>query len=216
MNRKLHVLIADDHAIIRLGIRQALLHEFDADFAEAGDARETLELARTTPFDLVLLDITMPGRSGLDVLTELKTALPNAPVLVVSMHAEEQYAMRAIRQGAAGYITKSQLAGELVAAVRKVLDGRRYISEALGERMAATIAGDSGTAGVEELSTREFEVLRLIATGRSGKEIAADLSISYKTVSTYRTRILQKLNLRTNHELVEFARREKLTEESSL
>lgn len=211
--RKLRFLIVDDHAVIRLGIEQALRLEFDAEFTHAGNAREAIERIQAQPFDLTLLDITMPGRSGVDAIVDLKNAQPAMPILVVSMHGEEQYATRVLRAGGSGYITKSQLTDELVAAVRKVLAGRTYISEALGERLAAGLSS-ARKPGHEGLSAREFEVLRMIASGRSGKEIAADLSISYKTVSTYRTRVLEKLNLRTNLELAEYVRRERLSEVS--
>ena len=214
--QRLQILIADDHAIIRLGLRQALSLDVSADYTEAKDAREALEYARAKPFDLILLDITMPGRSGLDTIADLKLAQPKTPILVVSMHAEEQYAVRVLRAGASGYITKSQLASELVTAVQKILTGRTYVSEAVADRLVANIGLPGTAVGHDSLSAREFEVLRMIAAGRSGKEIAADLNISFKTVSTYRTRILQKLNLQTNHQLTEYARHHGLTEESDL
>ena len=218
MGERLQILVVDDHAIIRLGIQLALQHHFDARIVEAKNAQEALERARATRFDLILLDITMPGRSGLDVLPELRLAQPESPILVMTMHAETQFAERVLRAGGAGYIMKSALADELVSAVRKVLSGHRYVSEALGERLASIVSGGAGvTRGSHEaLSAREFEVLRMIAHGKSGKEIAGELSLSYKTVSTYRTRILQKLNLRTNHDLTSYARREGLSEEAGL
>ena len=214
---ELRFLIADDHSIIRLGLRLALLEQYPAArFAEATNAHEALEHARTTSFDAILLDITMPDRSGLDILLDMKSAQPDTPILVVSMHGEEQFALRALRAGASGYINKSELADEVVNAVRKVLAGRRYVSETLAERLAAEATGTASNASHEALSAREFEVLRMIANGRSGKEIAGALALSYKTVSTYRARILQKLHLQTNYDLIEYARREGLTEESGL
>ena len=214
---EMRFLITDDHSIIRLGLRQALLEQYPtALFAEAPNAFEALEHARTAPFDAILLDITMPDRSGLDILADLKSAQPDTPILVISMHGEEQFALRALRAGASGYINKSELADEVVTAVRKMLAGRRYVSATLAERLAADAAGSASNASHEALSAREFEVLRMIANGRSGKEIASALSLSYKTVSTYRARILQKLHLQTNFDLVEYARREGLTEESGL
>ena len=211
------ILVVDDHAVIRLGIQLALQQHFPARIVEASNAQEALELARATRFDLILLDITMPGRSGLDVLPELRLAQPECPILVMSMHGEEQFAERVLRAGGAGYIMKSELADELVSAVTKVLSGHRYISEALAEQLANRVSDGTGWKHTshEQLSAREFEVLRMIARGRSGKEIAAELSLSYKTVSTYRTRILQKLGLRTNHDLVDYARREGLNIDSS-
>lgn len=209
MAERLQILVVDDHAIIRLGIQLALQPHFPARIVEAKDAQEALGLVRATRFDLILLDITMPGRSGLDVLPELRSAQPESPILVMTMHGEEQFAERVLRAGGAGYIMKSELPNELVSAVRKVLGGHRYISEALGERLAMKLRGNAqlGRGSHEELSAREFEVLRMIANGKRGKEIAADLSLSYKTVSTYRTRILLKLDLRTNHDLTLYAER---------
>lgn len=209
MAERLQILVVDDHAIIRLGIQLALQPHFPARIVEAKDAQEALGLVRATRFDLILLDITMPGRSGLDVLPELRSAQPESPILVMTMHGEEQFAERVLRAGGAGYIMKSELPDELVSAVRKVLGGHRYISEALGERLAMKLRGNAqlGRGSHEELSAREFEVLRMIAKGKSGKEIAADLSLSYKTVSTYRTRLLLKLDLRTNHDLTLYAER---------
>lgn len=214
---ELRFLIADDHAVIRLGLQHTLREQYPAAiFAEATTAFEALNHARSTRFDAILLDITMPDRSGLDILADLKAAQPSTPVLVISMHGEEQFAMRALRAGASGYVNKSEVAEEIVTAVRKVLAGRRYVSDTFAERLAADVRGESGRASHEALSAREFEVLRLIAIGKSGKEIAAALSLSYKTVSTYRVRVLQKLHLQTNYDIVEYARRERLTEESNL
>jgi DNA-binding NarL/FixJ family response regulator len=209
---KLQILVVDDHAIIRLGIQLALQQQFPVRIVEASDAIEALELVRATRFNLILLDITMPGRSGLDLLPELRATQPDTPVLVMTMHAEEQFAERVLKAGGAGYIMKSELADELVSAVGKVLAGHRYVSEALGERLAMRLSGRGALerGSFHELSAREFEVLRMIASGKSGKEIASHLSISYKTVSTYRTRLLEKLNLRTNHDLTVYARREGL------
>jgi DNA-binding NarL/FixJ family response regulator len=218
MGERLEILVVDDHSIIRLGIQLALKEQFSSHIVEAKDAKEALELVRARRFDLILLDITMPGRSGLDVLPEMRAAQPESPVLVMTMHAEEQFAERVLRGGAAGYITKSELADELVSAVRKVLAGHRYVSEALAERLAARFSGAGGLerGSHQELSAREFEVLRMIATGKSGKEIAAELSLSYKTVSTYRTRVLEKLDLRTNHDLTGYASRHGLVESGPL
>lgn len=217
MQADLRFLIADDHSIIRLGLRHTLqIHFPGAVFVEAANAAEALAHSRAAQFDAILLDITMPDRSGLDILSDLKTEQPETPVLVISMHGEEQFAPRVLRAGASGYINKSEVADEVVSAVRKVLAGRRYVSAALAERLASQIGKETPATSYEALSAREFEVLRMIAVGRSGKEIAAALSLSYKTVSTYRVRVLQKLNLQTNFDLVEYARREGLTESSAV
>ena len=218
MPDKLQVLVVDDHAVIRLGIELALQQHLASRIVEAGTAQEALELVRHTRFDLILLDITMPGRSGLDVLPEMRVAQPDSPILVMTMHAEEQFAERVLRAGGAGYIMKTELADELVSAVRKVLGGQRYVSESLGQRLATklSVGADAQRGPHEALSAREFEVLRMIAQGKTGKEIAAELSLSYKTVSTYRTRILLKLDLRTNHDLALYARRAGLTGDASL
>lgn len=213
---RLRVLVADDHTAVRLGMRSALETRYTVDLTEAKDARAALEHAAAQQFDLILLDITMPGRSGLDILPDLKIAQSATPILVVSMHAEEQFALRALQAGAAGFINKSALAGELLTAVERVLAGRRYVSESLGERLASDFVRGAPRESHETLSAREFEILRMIASGKSGKEIAADLSLSYKTVSTYRTRMLKKLDLRSNHDLREYALRERLLEESAL
>jgi DNA-binding NarL/FixJ family response regulator len=209
-------LLADDHAIVRGGVRQVLSAMFpEAEFVEVETAGAALQKAREQKLDLILLDVTMPGRSGLDALAELKEAQPRTPILVLSMHGEEQFAMRAFRAGASGYITKSSMPNELLKAVDRVLAGGRYVSETMAEHFAAVFqaAHEPKSAGSQEaLSAREFEVLRMIAAGKSGKDIAADLSLSFKTVSTYRTRLLLKLDLRTNADLVKYALREGLIE----
>jgi len=210
----LRILIVDDHAIVREGVRQILSSAFQADFREAGDARVALEVARRNPLDLILLDVTMPGRSGLDILGELQAAQPNTPILVLSTHGEDQFARRVLRAGGSGYITKASVPNELIRAARKVLTGGRYVSESLAEQLAGVLQRGNSPSGAahESLSAREFEVLRMIALGKSGKEIAAELCVSFKTISTYRTRLLQKLDLRTNAELVQYALREGLIE----
>ena len=212
-NASIHILIVDDHAVVRRGVREMLAEEFsDAVFGDAKTAQEALERAWKVPWDLIILDITMPGRSGLDILKDLKAALPATPVLVQSMHAEAHFAMRVLKGGAAGYLTKESVADELIRAARKVLAGGRYISESLAERLAGVFAADAGRPPHELLSDREFQVLRKLATGESLKEIGAELSLSIKTISTYRTRILAKLELRTNQDLTQFAMREGVIE----
>ena len=209
---RLRILLADDHAIVRAGAKGILGPRFKAaEFAEVQDARETISaVCDNGPWDIILLDITMPGRSGLDLLGDLKAYCPDTPVLVLSAHDEEQFGMHVLRAGAAGYLTKSSMLGELVKAVEKVLAGGRYVSEQFGERLAAVVQGRTPVHPHEALSPRELEVLRMVAEGKSGKEIAGHLSISFKTVSTYRRRLIRKLGVRSNAELVQYAVREGL------
>lgn len=207
------ILLADDHEVVRRGLRQMLAEEFaDASFGEAGSAAETLEHVWREPWDLLLLDINMPGRNGLEVLTELQTLRPGLPVLVLSMSPEAEYAVRALKEGAAGYLGKQTVAGELIAAVRKVLAGGRYITPAVAEQLAADLAAPARAAPHEQLSGRELQVLRMIAMGRSVKEIAAELCLSEKTVFTYRDRLRTKLNLKGDVELARYALRHRLVE----
>jgi DNA-binding NarL/FixJ family response regulator len=205
------ILIADDHAVVRRGVREMLGEEFpDAVFGDATTAQEALDQTWKQPWDLILLDISMPGRSGLDVLRDLKTAQPRTPILVQSMHAEGQFAIRVLKAGAAGYITKDSLPEELIHAVKKVLASRRYVSVSLAEQLAGFLTTEGGRPAHEQLSDREFQVLRMLAAGRSVKEIGAELSLSIKTISTYRTRLLEKLDLRSNAELAIYVEREGL------
>ncbi|MEY2538510.1 MAG: two-component system, NarL family, invasion response regulator UvrY [Verrucomicrobiota bacterium] len=206
----MRILISDDHAVVRKGIRQILAESLNAEFAEAADSRETIELSSKGHWDLILIDINMPGRSGLDVLGDLKAYCPDTPILVVSMHEEEQFAPRVLQAGAAGYINKSSMSKELIKAVKKVLAGGSYVSEKFAEYLAKALRSGTSPGSRETLSAREFEVLRMIAAGKSGKEIAHDLSLSFKTISTYRTRLLHKLDIRSNAELGEYAAREGL------
>jgi DNA-binding NarL/FixJ family response regulator len=206
----MRILISDDHAVVRKGIRQILAESLNAEFAEAADSRETIELSSKGHWDLILIDINMPGRSGLDVLGDLKAYCPDTPILVVSMHEEEQFAPRVLQAGAAGYINKSSMSKELIKAVKKVLAGGSYVSEKFAEYLAKALRSGTSPGSRETLSAREFEVLRMIAAGKSGKEIAHDLSLSFKTISTYRTRLLHKLDIRSNAELGEYAARERL------
>ncbi len=203
---KVRILIADDHAVVRRGLKQVLADEFaDAKFGEAGNAQEALALAAQQRWDVVVTDISMPGRSGLDLLKDLKAMQPKLPVLVLSVHAEDQFAVRVIRAGAAGYLKKDAAPAELAQAVRKVLAGGRYVSAALAEQLASGLQRSGDRAPHELLSDREFEVFRAIASGKAVKEIAAELSLSVKTVSTYRTRVLEKMNLKTNADLMRYA-----------
>jgi DNA-binding NarL/FixJ family response regulator len=205
------ILIADDHAVVRRGVRDLLGEEFSAAvFGDAKTAQEALDQTWKQPWDLILLDISMPGRSGLDVLRDLKAAQPRTPILVQSMHAEGQFAIRVLKAGAAGYITKDSLPEELIRAVKKVLGGGRYVSVSLAEQLAGFITTEGGRPAHEQLSDREFQVLQMLAAGRSVKEIGAELSLSIKTISTYRTRLLEKLELRSNAEVAIYAEREGL------
>jgi two-component system, NarL family, invasion response regulator UvrY len=200
------LLIADDHALIRRGIIQTIADEPDMRVTgEAQDAQHLLDLARTIEWDLAILDINMPGRNGLDALKEVKKEYPTRPVLMLSMHPEEHFAVRAFKAGAAGYLTKESPPEELITAIRKVLTGGRYISPAFTEIIVKELAFGSDRPLYELLSDREYEVLRLLASGRTVSEIAGQLALSVKTVSTYRTRVLEKLNLKNNAELMRYA-----------
>jgi DNA-binding NarL/FixJ family response regulator len=200
------ILIADDHAVVRQGLKQILAAEFkQAVFGEASTGQQALELAWRDNWDVLVLDITMPGQNGLDVLKAIKKTRPRLPVLMLSMHPEDQFAVRLLKIGAAGYMTKESAPAELVGAVKKVISGGRYISPALAEKMAAYLAIDVQTAPHERLSDREFVVLRLIASGKTVSAIAQELSLSVKTVSTYRTRILEKTGMQNSAELTHYA-----------
>ena len=202
----IQVLIADDHAILRRGLKEILMRELEgAVCGEAKDATETLSSIEQRDWDLVILDITMPGRSGLEVLRDLKTARPKLPVLVLSMHPEDQYARRLLKAGASGYMNKEGVPEDLVKAVRKVLAGGRYVSPALAEQLAADLSHDGGQPIHEVLSDREFEVLRMLAAGKTVSQIAEELHLGVTTVSTYRARILEKMNMTTTAELMHYA-----------
>ncbi|HEX3718203.1 MAG TPA: response regulator transcription factor [Verrucomicrobiae bacterium] len=206
------ILLADDHAVVRHGLKQILTDEFKrATFGEARNAQEALDLVWKHDWDVVVLDITMPGRSGLDALREIKKSKPRLPVLVLSMHPENQFAMRVLKTGASGYMTKESAPDELVGAVKKVLAGGRYVSATLGETLAASLSNNQ-RAPQEKLSDREFQVLRLIASGKMATEIAKELSLSVKTISTYRTRILEKMGMKNNAELMHYAIQHRLVE----
>ncbi|HYU16245.1 MAG TPA: response regulator transcription factor [Candidatus Acidoferrum sp.] len=207
------ILLVDDHAVLRRGVRQLLAEDLpDADFGEAPSGSAALEMVRAQTWNLVILDLSMPGRDGLDVLKEARALSPGLPILVLSMHGEEQYAIRALRAGAAGYVTKESAPEELTRAVRKALDGGRYVSPAMAERLAAAVQGSGMRAPHEALSDRELQVFVLLAQGTSVKEIGVALALSEKTISTYRTRILDKMNMRSNAELMRYALRVGLVE----
>ena len=201
--------------MVRHGLKQILAAEFKrADFAEARNAQEALNIVWKEKLDVVVLDITMPGRSGLEVLREIKKSKPRLPVLVLSMHPENQFAVRVLKRGASGYMTKESAPEELVGAIKKVLAGGRYVSPSLAEKLATYVSSDSQKPSQELLSDREFQVLRLIASGKIVSEIAKELSLSVKTISTYRTRILEKMGMRNNAELMRYAMDHQLVESS--
>jgi two-component system invasion response regulator UvrY len=204
----IRVLIADDHAILRRGLKEILVRELEESvFGEAEDAQDVLTRTQSGDWDLLILDITMPGRSGLDVLKDLRTLRPNLPVLVLSMHSEAQYGKRVLRAGASGFMNKASAPEELIKAVRKVLAGGRYVSPALAESLASP-PNDNVQRDVQEaLSHREFEVLRMIALGKTISQISEDLHLSVSTVSTYRARILEKMEMTTTAELMQYALR---------
>jgi DNA-binding NarL/FixJ family response regulator len=205
------VLIADDHAIVRRGLKLILSEEFHSlVMGEARDGQELFEQIHKSEWDIVVLDITMPGRSGLDLLKELKQLKPALGVLVLSMHSEDQFALRAFKAGAAGYMTKENAPEELVKAIKKVLGGGKYVSPALAEKLVFSLDTHTERPVHEALSDREYQVLCMIASGKTVKEIAEELILSVKTISTYRTRILEKLRMRTNAELTHYAVKNKL------
>ena len=207
------ILIADDHTIVRKGLKQILSEGISAvEFAESSNAPETLTLVSSKKFDIVILDLSMPGRSGLDLLKDIRVQSPKLPILVLSMHPEDQYALRVIKAGAMGYMTKDSAPEELVSAVTKILNGGRYVSANLSEQLVSLLQKHQKGAGHESLSDREFQVLELIASGKTVSEVADKLSLSVKTVSTYRTRILEKLHLSTNAELTRYAMQNKIVE----
>jgi len=200
------ILIADDHAILRRGLKEILVRELaDVVCGEAGDAQQVVAQIQKHDWDLVMLDITMPGRSGLDVLKDIKAMHSKLPVLVLSMHPEDQYAKRVLRAGASGYMNKKSAPEELINAIRKLLAGGQYVSAALAEKLALDLKHGGGQCAHEILSSREFEVLRMIASGKTATQIAEDLHLSVNTVSTHRARILAKMHMTTTAELMRYA-----------
>ena len=200
------ILITDDHAIVRRGLRQILSETSDIAVGdEAENAHQLLQLLPKKDYGVLVLDISLPGRSGFDILKQVKTLCPKLPILVHSMHSEEQFAVRALKAGASGYITKECAPEELIRAIRKVHAGGRYVSAALGEKLALGLVEDSGKAPHETLSDREYQVMYLIASGKMSKDIAQELSLSVKTVSTYRARLLEKMKMKTNADLTRYA-----------
>lgn len=207
----IRVLIADDHPILRRGLKDILSRELEGSICgEAGNAQQVLSEVQSQNWNLVILDVTMPGRSGLDILKDLKALRPDLPVLVLSMHPEDQLGRRVLKAGASGYMNKESAPEELIKAVRKVLAGGMYVSPALAERLAVDLHQDSEKPLHETLSNREFEVLRLIASGKTTSEIAEMLHLGAPTVSTYRARIFEKMNMTTTAALIKYAMRHRL------
>ena len=209
----IQLLIADDHAIVRAGLKQIVAEESDITVVgEAADSAEMMTLLRKQTFDLIILDINMPGKSGIEALKEIKTNYPELPVLILSMYSEAQYGLRAIRAGASGFLKKVSAPDELIKAIRMIYNGGKYISQELAEQLAASY--DQSKKGFlhESLSDREYQIMCAIAGGKSADGIAQDLSISVHTVYSYRNRILEKLNLKTNVEITQYAIQHKLIE----
>ena len=206
----LKILTIDDHEVVRRGLKDMFTTE-SATFGEARSGAEAVDLVRKQPWDIAVLDISLGGRSGLEVLGELKQLRPRMPVLILTMHAEEQYAVRAFKAGASGYINKASSGEELRKAILKIIKGGQYVGPSLAEKIVVQLS-QPGKVPHENLSNREFEVLCSIASGQTVKEIAAKLSLSDKTISTYRRRILDKMDMRTNAELTHYAIRNGLVE----
>jgi two-component system, NarL family, invasion response regulator UvrY len=199
------ILIADDHGVVRHGLIQILRDALpEADFGEAETGREAVEKVQRESRDLVILDISLPDQSGLQVLKQIRAIAPRLPVLILSMHPEEQFAVRAIRAGAAGYVTKRTAPQEIAVAARRVLAGHRYVTASIAERLVVEVGRTSDRPPHERLSDREYEVFRLLALGKTVKETAAELSLTVQTVSTYRARLLEKMGLETNAQLTEY------------
>ena len=207
----IRVLIADDHAIVREGLKQIIGDGGNLVVAgEAENALQAMQKVREGGFDVLLLDVSMPDRNGIDVLKQVKKELPTLPVLMLTMHREDQYAIRAMKAGASGYLNKQSAPGELVNALREVASGRKYISAALAQELANRIGGDGARAPHESLSDREYQTLVMIASGKTVGEIADELALSVKTISMYRSRLLQKMKMRHNAELTHYAIRNRL------
>jgi len=200
------ILIADDHAVVRRGLKQIVSETPDIIVAdEASTGYEVLDKVRSNDYDAVILDISMPGGDGLNILKQINKEKPKIPILVLSVHPENQYAVRALKAGAAGYLTKDSAPGELISAIRRVSCGRKYVSLQLAEKLASDLETDKGRQLHEKLSDREYQVLCMMASGKRAMEIATDLCLSVKTISTYRSRILEKMRMKSNAELTHYA-----------
>lgn len=211
--KTIKILIADDHSLIREGLKKILKGASDMRvLAEAQNSEEVLEQVRKTNFDLVVLDISFPGRSGLEILKDLKQEFPKLPVLILSMHPEDRFATRSLMAGASGYLTKDCATDELIHAIRRVVSGRKYVSATLSEQLASQLESDAGKPLHETLSNREYQVLCMIALGKTAKDLARELSLSVNTVNTYRARILEKMKMTKNAELIRYALQQRLVE----
>lgn len=209
----IEILIADDHSIVRSGLKHIVNEESDIRITgEAEDAAQLMELLRKKRFDVLVLDINMPGRSGMDILKDVREEFPAMPVLILSMYSEEQYGIRALKAGASGYVKKVSVPEELVKAIRKVHAGGKYISPRLAEMIAGELEPKNNSLPHESLSDREFQVMCLIASGSSIEEIGDKLSLSVNTIYTYRARIFDKMNIKSNVELTQYAIRNRLIE----
>ncbi|HAJ26043.1 MAG TPA: DNA-binding response regulator [Syntrophus sp. (in: bacteria)] len=211
--KKIKILIADDHPIVRAGFKQVISDTQDMTVAdEAENGQEVLNLIRKKDYDIVLLDISMPGRNGLEVLKDLKVEKPKLPVMILSIYPEEQYAIRALRAGASGYMTKASAPNELIAAIRKISQGGKYISSSLAEKLTDYLGEDGSKPIHERLSDREYQVMLMIASGKTVTDIADQLCLSVKTISTYRSHIIDKMRLKNNAEITLYAVQNKLVE----
>jgi DNA-binding NarL/FixJ family response regulator len=210
----IRIVIADDHTIVREGLKQLLATDPEIEVVgEARDGTEAMQLVRTSPFDVLLIDISMPGRSGLEVIRQIKAEKPRLRILVLSMHEEHQYAIRAIRSGASGYLTKDSASTQLITAIRKVAAGGAYISAEVAEQLALGAMPHADQAPHTALSDREFQVLRMLAEGHTVSDVAAKVNLSVKTISTHKARLMQKLGVTTNTELLRYAIQHRLTED---
>jgi DNA-binding NarL/FixJ family response regulator len=212
----IRVLLADDHTIVRAGLKEILADTGDIAVAgEAGSGSEVLAQARERDYDVLVLDMSMPGRSGIELIKQLKAEKPKMRILVLSMHSEAQYAVRAVKAGASGYLTKDSAADQLVAAIRRIAAGGAFVSPETAERLALDFDRPADAPPHTLLSDREFQVFRLIVSGRSVSQIASDLALSVKTVSTHKTRIMEKMSLANQTELIQYAIRHKLLDEAA-
>lgn len=205
------ILIADDHTVVRQGLQLILAGEFrQATFGEANDTNALVEQMKKEKWDVVIMDLSMPGGSGLNTLKEIKHTYPHTPILVLSMYPEDQYAVRTLKAGASGYLTKETASQELVNATQKILRGGKYINASVAEKLLLQLGNEDGRPPHELLSDREYQVLCMIASGKEVGQIATDLTLSVKTISTYRARLLEKMNMKTNAELTHYAIENKL------
>jgi two-component system invasion response regulator UvrY len=205
------VIIADDHPIVRKGLKEILVEDAGTQVVdEAADGHELLRKLREAKFDVIILDISMPGLDGLDTLRRIKTEYPAARVLILTIHSETRYAIRCLKMGADGYLTKGSAPNELIGAIKRISEGRKYISQSLAETLTEELTSESGRAPHESLSDREYQVMLRMAAGKPLKDVAEELTLSVKTVSTYRSRILEKLKLENNSQLILYAIRHDL------